>query len=193
MLTTWPDHQKLDPAVVGFYGFSRGGYTGLVVAGGNPDLRNATAFCLTFPLKSICLHLLVNETSTQTFVHDGRVKAVVIADPAFGPLFTPDSLKDMKMPVQLWESELSGEDQTGGEVTPDFVSAIERDLPIKPDYHLVPGAGHFAFIPPCAPDLAKKRPKSCSDRPGFDRVKFHAEFNAAVLDFFRKHLVTGPE
>ncbi|MCP3469130.1 hypothetical protein NLM33_02180 [Bradyrhizobium sp. CCGUVB1N3] len=94
----------------------------------------------------------------------------------------------MKIPLQLWASELSGEDRTGGEVTPDYVSAIGRDLPIKPDYHLVLGAGHFAFLAPCAPDLAKRLPSICTDRPGFDRVAFHTDFNAAILAFFRRHL-----
>jgi len=35
----------LNPEHIGFFGFSRGGYTGLVVAGGNPDLRKLTALC----------------------------------------------------------------------------------------------------------------------------------------------------
>lgn len=191
MLTVWSDHQKLDPENIGFFGFSRGGYTGLVVAGGNPDLRKAIVFCPESSPKPICAQLRGNEIPTQTFVHDERVKALVIADPAFGPLFDPDGLKNAKIPIQLWESELSGEDKTGGEVTPDYVSAIDRDLPIKPDYHLVPGAGHFAFLAPCAPDLAKRLPNICTDRPGVDRVAFHKQFNAAVLAFFRKHLVNN--
>jgi len=92
----------------------------------------------------------------------------------------------VKILIQLWAS--GGEDRTGGEVTPDYVSAIDRDLPVKPDYHRVPGAGHFAFLAPCAPELAKSLPRICTDRLGFDRAAFHAEFNAAVLAFFRKHL-----
>jgi predicted dienelactone hydrolase len=187
MLTVWSDHQKLDPENIGFFGFSRGGYTGLVVAGGNPDLRKAITFCPEGSPKPICAQLRRNEIPTQNFVHDERVKALAIADPAFGPLFDSSGLKNVKIPIQLWESELSGEDETGGEVTPDYVSAIDRNLPIKADYHLVPGAGHFAFLAPCAPDLAEKLPNICSDRPGFDRVAFHREFNAVVLGFFRKN------
>jgi predicted dienelactone hydrolase len=81
-----------------------------------------------------------------------------------------------------------GDDKTGGEFTPDYVSAIDRDLPIEPDYRLVPSAGHFIFFAPCTPDLAKKRTDICTDRPGFDRGAFRTEFNAAALAFFRKHL-----
>lgn len=189
MLTAWPDHQKLDPENIGFFGFSRGGYTGVVVAGANPDLQKAVTLCPEGSPKPICAQLR-SGIPTRAFVHDERVKALVIADPAFGPLFDATGLKNVKIPVQLWESELSGEDQTGGEVTADDVSAMARDLPIKPDDHLVPGAGHFAFLAPCTPDLANRIPRICTDRSGFDRIAFHKQLNAAALAFFRQHLAS---
>lgn len=189
MLTAWSDHAKLDRARIGFFGFSRGGYTGLVVAGGNPDLRKMIALCPENSPNPGCAGLRRNEMPAPTFAHDRRVTALVIADPAFGPLFDLDGLKDVKIPIQLWASALSGEDRTGGEVTLDYVAGIVRDLPVKPDYHLVLKAGHYAFVPPCTPDLAQRRPDICTDRPGFDRSAFHAQFNAATLAFFRKHLV----
>jgi len=188
MLQTWPDHAKLDPKQIGFFGFSRGGYTGLVAAGGNPDLRKMTALCPEISPKPDCGQLRRNQIPALAFTHEPRIKALVIVDPAFGPLFDPDGLKDVTIPVQLWASALSGEDRTGGEVTLDYVSTIMRDLPARPDYHLVQNAGHYAFLPPCTPELAKRRPNICTDRPGFDRPAFHAELNAAALAFFRKHL-----
>ena len=48
--------------------------------------------------------------------------------------------------------------------------------------------GHFAFVI-CPPALATKRPEVCVDAPGFDRVAFHKQFNAALLAFFREHLI----
>ena len=189
MLTAWPDHQKLDPDNIGFFGFSRGGYTGLVVAGGDPNLQKMTAFCANGFPKPICAQQQGDEIQAQALVHDPRVKALVIADPAFGPLFDTHGLKDVKIPIQLWESELSGEDKTGGEVMPDYVSAIDHDLPIKAHYHLVRDAGHFAFLAPCSAELAKRLPRICLDKHGFDRVAFHQQFDAAVLAFFRKYLV----
>ncbi|WGD49317.1 dienelactone hydrolase family protein [Bradyrhizobium sp. CB1650] len=193
LLTAWPDHAKLDGEHIGLFGFSRGGYTGLVVAGANPNLRKAIALCPEDSRKPSCAELRRNEIPTQAFAHDPRVKALVIADPAFGPLFDRDGLENVKIPIQLWASTLSGEGKTGGEVTLDYVSAIIRNLPIKPDYHLVPNAGHFVFLAPCTPDLAKKRPNICTDRPGFDRLAFRNEFNAAVLAFFRRHLARSDQ
>jgi len=191
MLNAWPDRDKLDARRIGLFGFSRGGYTGLVVAGGKPNFDNAGAMCAESSPWPICAVLRTSET--PPFVHDPRVKAIVIADPAFGPLFGQTGLKDVKIPIQLWQSERSGEDITGGEVTPDFVSTIDRDLPIKPDLHIVSGAGHFAFLPPCTADLAKRISRICTDRDGFDRAAFHAQLNAAVFEFFRKHLMTSDQ
>ena len=39
MLDTWPDHGRIDPGRIGFFGFSRGGYTGLVAIGAEPDFQ----------------------------------------------------------------------------------------------------------------------------------------------------------
>src|SRR5450631_371500 len=39
VLNDWRDRAVIDPAKIGFFGFSAGAYTGLVLAGGNPDLR----------------------------------------------------------------------------------------------------------------------------------------------------------
>jgi predicted dienelactone hydrolase len=39
ILETWPDASRIDARPIGFYGFSFGGYTGLVVIGADPDLR----------------------------------------------------------------------------------------------------------------------------------------------------------
>lgn len=45
MLGHAPDAAHIDPARIGFFGFSRGGYTGLVLAGGNPDFAHAPVAC----------------------------------------------------------------------------------------------------------------------------------------------------
>lgn len=188
MLGSWPDHAKIDPDRIGFFGFSRGGYTGLVIAGANPDIRKATAFCPESNRKPSCGELQRNEIPTQMPVHDSRVKAMVIADPGLGPLFDRDGLKDVRIPIQLWASELSAEDRIT-EIRPDYVAAIDQELPIKADYHIVRNAGHFVFLSPCSPDAAKSFPKACTDRSGFDRIAFHKEWNTDILAFFRKHLM----
>jgi hypothetical protein len=54
-------------------------------------------------------------------------------------------------------------------VTPQSVAAVQKNLPAKHEYQLVPNAGHNAFFL-CPPALVKAVPELCTDAPGFDRV-----------------------
>ena len=46
MLSTWPHRQQLDPVAIGVFGFSRGGYTALALAGATPSVAtSAVRFC----------------------------------------------------------------------------------------------------------------------------------------------------
>jgi predicted dienelactone hydrolase len=184
MLGAWPHASKIDGDRIGFFGFSRGGYTGLALIGGNPNFARGAARCAELTSLRACELFQKNEIPAQVITHDPRIKAAVIADPGFTFLFELAALKAVTVPIQLWSSE-----HGGGGVTPQSVVDIGNMLPSKPDYRLVPNAGHFAFLAPCSPAQASTIPRICVDAPGFDRVAFHKEFNAEVLAFFRKHLV----
>jgi predicted dienelactone hydrolase len=183
MLGAWPEAARIDRQRIGFFGFSRGGYTGLVVVGGNPDFRRALALCPEGSTSRLCEQIRQDDAATQPFTHDPRIKAAVIVDP-LAIFFAPDSFTGVTIPVQLWASARGGDG-----VSPEMVAAVERTLPATPDYHVVPEAGHFAFLPPCPTEMAQAVPEICADAPGFDRVALHKELNAETLAFFRKHLV----
>src|SRR3954467_6072361 len=80
MLDSWPDAARIDARRIGLYGFSFGGYTGLVVIGGKPDLRKGLPTCETSSLRA-CRQLENGELPDQPITHDPRVKAAVIIDP----------------------------------------------------------------------------------------------------------------
>jgi predicted dienelactone hydrolase len=178
MLGTSPAASNIDRERIGFFGFSRGGYTGLVLIGGNPDWASDTDFC---PQSSFhrCEQIRRKEFPAQPSGRDVRIKAAVIADP-LAVFFTAGSFASVKVPVQLWASEYGGDG-----VSPESVAAVDQSLPASHDYRVVPSAGHFAFLIPCPPALANDRPEVCTDPPGFDRVAFHKQFNVDVLSFFR--------
>ena len=180
MLATWPDHAVIDANRIGVFGFSRGGYAGLVEAGAVPDFSLRQDLCpsgSTFPM---CVEFRRGEIPPPP-VRDPRIKAAVIADP--GVIFDARGLRNVTLPMQLWSSE------TGGDgVTPESVAQLRRDLPVAPEWHLVTGSGHFAFLAPCPPAMADELPELCRDRPGFDRVAFHAQLDAAVVAFFKARL-----
>jgi predicted dienelactone hydrolase len=53
---------------------------------------------------------------------------------------------------------------------------------------MIPNADHYAFLPPCSPELAAAAPQLCTDPPGFDRAAFHRSFDAEVVRFFSQTL-----
>ena len=184
MLHDWKDRAAIDPARIGFFGFSNGGYTGLVLIGVTPDFRRVAELCQEKTGECAQLH---NGEAAPNPPHDARIKAAVIVDPA-GGTFTPDNLAAIKIPLQFWRSERGGPGVGDGSGT----ARVADSLPGKPDIHVVP-AGHFTFLAPCSPQLAAALPRICTDNPvDFDRAAFHLDFNASVTRFFRERLVDGP-
>lgn len=181
MVGAFPEASKIDAEQIGMFGFSRGGYTALVIAGANPDFYNAKLPCPDSEAP-LCQQVKNSETSHLTVVHDARVKAFVVADP-LNAFPGPATLYNVRSPVQLWASEQGGEG-----VSLQSVIAIRDNLPIKPDFHLVPNATHYAFLAPCSAEMAARVPQICKDAPNFNRSLFHASFNKSVQEFFRKHL-----
>ena len=176
---------SIDRERIGLFGFSRGGYTGLVVIGANPDWAIVTSFCQQSTTR-VCQQIRAKEFPTQPLTHDPRIKAAVIADPLSIP-FSADSFAGVKVPVQLWASAFGGDG-----VLPHSVDIVDKNLPSKHEYHVVSNAVHFAFLAPCSAALAKAVPEICTDAAGFDRVAFHRQFNADVLAFFQAQLAKGP-
>jgi predicted dienelactone hydrolase len=188
MTQQWKGHAAIATDKIGFYGFSRGGYTGLVLAGARPDFHQLplppSSPCASTPDTPACVALRENfeELLALPVVHDNRIKAAVIADP-LSMVFNAESLKDVNIPIQLWSSALGGDG-----VTPESVAAVRANLPVVPEWHLVEKATHFGFLMPCSAALLKAVPEICGDGPGFDRAAFRGEFNAKVLAFFKQHL-----
>ena len=168
----------------GIFGFSRGGYTGLVAVGGVPDFRLAAEHCRKVPSDPLCR--LSSKTPpaggpAPDYTHDPRIKAAVIAAP-LGIVFSADGMKRVTAPVQLWRAEndeLASRHNT---------KAVRNALPAAPEYHVIPNAGHFAILAPCTELQARAAPKFCKDADGFDRVAFHKDFNARIVTFFGRHL-----
>lgn len=190
MLSTWSGHASIDPARVGMYGFSAGGFTTLASIGGVPDFAKVGPECSEHPGDFVCQLLAKGggqPTAARTSMAgrgaDPRIKAAVVAAPAIGFAFAPDGLKDVKVPVQLWGAE-------NDRVVPNerYAQAVQRALPQAPDYRVVPGAGHYDFLVPCSDALAKIAPPICTSAAGFDRAAFHARFNSEVVAFFSRTL-----
>jgi len=190
MLGKWPAHAQIDPARIGVFGHSAGGFTALVLIGGVPDMSRERDFCAAHEKDDwACSQLkarhiaLTTPPAASVWLHDKRIKAAVIAAPAIGPAFTPAGLANVTVPVQLWRA---ADDHILKH--PYFAQAVYDALAAKPEYHVVAHADHFDFLAPCSDLLARYVPMICKSEPGFDRAAFHRDFDAAIVAFFQKQL-----
>ena len=191
MLRDWPSHAQVDPGRVGAFGFSAGGFTVLVAAGGVPDMTRVASYCAAHGTEFTCMLAARNRASQQTaaaipataWVHDPRIRAVVVAAPALAFTFGTSGLAGVHVPVQLWRAE-----QDHVLPQPNYAQAVHDALASPPEYHVVTGADHFDFLSPCDAAKARILPIICQSAPGFNRVAFHVTFDAAVVRFFDANL-----
>lgn len=178
----------IDPGRIGAFGFSAGGFTVLTAAGGEPDLSRVADHCRAHPDFYDCQLIasagLPAANGPTVWTHNPRIKAVVAAAPALGFTFAPDGLKGVTRPVQLWQAE---DDRVLP--APAYVEPVRGALPTPPEFHFVPGAGHFDFLPPCRPEVLASAPMICVSAPDFDRAAFHERLNAEVVRFFQQTLL----
>jgi predicted dienelactone hydrolase len=187
MVDEWPDHGRIDANRIGAFGFSNGGFTVLVAAGGVPDLAKIGPYCEAHPEHELCLVLKQAgvdpnrgaDVPRNAWRADARIKSAVIAAPAFAFSFDAGQLRDVRIPIQLWRA---ADDRR--QPAPFYEDALRAALPGAPEYHVVANAGHFDFLPPCDVGLFRRAPGICSSAPDFDRAAFHASFNAEVVRFY---------
>lgn len=184
-LEGWRGAGGIDPARIGAFGFSAGGFTVLAAIGGEPDLSLLPRHCAEHPHFYDCQITrttgAVAPTVRAPVAHDPRIRSAVIAAPALGFAFTPQGLSKVTIPIQLWRAEWDT-------VLPQpyYAEAVARALPRKPDYRVVRGADHYDFLAPCPAELARQVPDICVGMA--DRAAFHQKFNAEVVRFFRTTL-----
>lgn len=191
MVASWPQRASIDASRIGVFGFSAGGFTVLVAAGGVPDLSLIGPYCVEHPDTDACTVVrstpgLVDRFATlpaSVWVHDTRIRAAVVAAPGVGFVFGRGGLVDVHVPVQLWSAQFDHV-----EPAPDYADAVRAALPVAPDFHLVQNADHYDFLPACSAAAAREFPGICTPRPGFDRVEFHTEMNRDVVAFFERTL-----
>ena len=184
MLTGWTGHDRLDASKIGMLGHSAGGSTALIVLGARPDFRLLVSFCRAHPEDWGCQQARaagVTEAGASVIsAPDRRVKAAVLAAPALNVIFTKAALAGITAPVQLWAAARDG-------IVTD-AALVGPALPHGADTHIIPNAGHFAFLAPCSQELRAIAPDICKDPDGFDRARFLTDFQAQTIAFFRARL-----
>lgn len=182
LLNDWKDKAAIDRDRIGFFGFSLGAYTGLVLIGAKADFARLATWCKPDGKWKPCEQARSGDVPASP-PPDPRIRAAVLADNALSFAFTPETLAAIQLPLQVWRSE-----QGGHGVNAESTAFTASKLPARTDIHVVP-AGHYAFLAPCSAQVAAANPRICVDTPAdFDRAAFHRTFDAEVVRFFSDQL-----
>lgn len=188
---------RIDPARIGVAGFSAGGYTGLLLVGAQPRFDRFIGYCESHPddvdtceaarkltpqAAASYLAKLQQDFTQWGTTADPRVKAAFVMAP-LALVFDTQGAAAIDRPVELWYSQ-------NDHVLPPSANALHLRPLVRTlvRTNQVPTADHWVFLAPCSAALAKEAGDICTDPPGVDRAKVHAQINADALAFFRKTL-----
>ena len=180
----------IDASRIGLFGFSIGGYTAFVLAGGRPDFDRIASHPADDP-PSIYFgtDAAARRALAETLLRappaaaDSRLRAILVMAPALGFLFDAAGLAAVRLPVRLYRAE---HDQVLHH--PHDGETYRRLLPTPPETVVVAGAGHYVFLAPPPVSLARTIPDVFKDPGGFDRQAFHRQLNAESATFFKAAL-----
>jgi predicted dienelactone hydrolase len=193
---------RIDPARIGAAGHSFGGYTVIAIAGGLTDPTRLQAFCRSPRADALCaaspdvselrrqsLQRLSSDPDFQqryskagNAYGDERVRGVFAMAPGLVPVFTPESLGKISIPVAI----VTG---SADEIVPPAsgAEALAKAIP-HATLKLFPHAGHFVFLGTCTAAGRVVIRARCIDPDGTDRDAVHAETIRLALDFFAANL-----
>ncbi|WP_036665696.1 alpha/beta hydrolase family protein [Paludibacterium yongneupense] len=178
----------IDPRKIGVAGFSAGGYSALLLAGGRPNFALLASYCHRHPSDAMfCHHAapMISSLDRWGATADARVKAIFIMAP-LSMIFDAHGLAPVTLPVLIY---LASSDH--------ILFPSENGFHIRPYLsHLValktiPRADHYLFMAPCSPALLATAREICTDPPGVDRVAWHVRIDADAVAFFNQVLGWG--
>lgn len=177
---------------IGAVGHSAGGYSGLVLAGGQADRHRSTLHCRTVqddpgycylakgPGGEAPATAAVSTAAADALpvaAADRRICAVVALAP-MAVVFTAESLSDITVPVRVITAEHDA--VLNGKYRGQYLVA---NLP-RAKLSTVAGAGHFAFMAQPSFPLPSPAGDASANPPGFDRVAFLPSLERLVAEFF---------
>jgi predicted dienelactone hydrolase len=191
--------ESIDIGRIGAAGFSYGGYAMMELAGATTDFNRILAWCdqvkgacnppempdLTQRFQAIQQRADVQEAIQHAgdSYRDSRLRAVFAIAPAVSRAFTPRSLQEIAIPVEI----VAG---ASDQIAPpaDNAEYFTRNITGAQLTMLNGGVGHYTFLDVCT-DAGKKRlPQLCVDNPGVDRQAIHREVGQMAADFFDREL-----
>jgi predicted dienelactone hydrolase len=197
---------RIDAGRVGAAGFSFGGYTMMVLAGGvggiaNPkeiearcgEPRATDPLCFSPPefpdLVRKAIDLFHTDASygeamkqSERSHADPRIRAVFAIAPAVGKL-SPESLGRISIPVEI----VAG---ASDPLLPPAANAgyLAAHIPSAKQTIYPGGVAHYTFLATCTEMGVKQNPVLCGDLSGVNRNSVHSETGQKAVAFFDRNL-----
>lgn len=177
----------IDPERIGIVGFGTGGTTALLMGGALLNKEGWKDYCAKAgPTDAYCsrwatarMGSFMEALPLKHSLADQRIKAVAAVAPAYGMLFSKDSLKYFYPPLLLIGAEKDTVNRA-----PWHADAL-RDLFGKvPQFFTLKNADASSLMAPCPPGFERDLPELCTSVTPELRASIHAELEALLGNFF---------
>lgn len=191
-LLSSPETQSfIDPQRIGLIGFGVGASTALLLTGAVLDGTNWSLYCrqaetddpYCAPWAAARMNNMAASLPLRNFPTDPRIRAVALAAPAYGMLFSRESLRGLHVPLLL----LRAERDRINRLSPRG-DALKEDMPRPIEYAVLPDADASSLMSACPPSLLRELPDLCSNLPPERRALVHRRLNTALSRFFLERL-----
>ena len=191
-LLSQPDTRGfIDARRIGIAGFGAGGAVALLLGGARLDGRNWPAYCggaeaddpYCSPWAASRMSALAASLPLPRPLADTRIKAVAAVAPAYGMLFTAESLADLRIPTLILRAEHDRINRS-----PLHADAIRDAIPHSADYAIILDADSASLMSPCPPAVLRDLPELCSKVNAEKRAHIHSQLNALLGRFFLERL-----
>ena len=185
----------IDPRRIGIVGFGAGGTVALLLGGARLDGKNWPAYCgradkddpycsrwALSRMTALAASLPLPRPLTDT-----RIKAVAAVAPAYGMLFTKESLADLHIPTLILQAEHDRINRS-----PLHAEAIRDAMPHMPEYALITGADSASLMAACPPAVLRDLPELCSRVSVEQRTQIHNQLNTLLSHFLLSRLAAAP-
>jgi predicted dienelactone hydrolase len=190
---------RIDVGRIGAAGFSYGGYTMMELAGATTGFNQLLDWCNQ--VKNACnppempdlfekFQAIQQQPDMQDAIRhsgdsyrDARIRAVLAIAPAVARAFTPQSLQQIAIPVEIvaGASDRMAPPADNAEFFAKNITGAQLTM-------LNGGVGHYTFLDVCTDEGKKRLPQLCVDNPGVDRQEVHAQVAQMAADFFDREL-----
>ena len=192
----------IDQHRIGAAGFSLGGYTVMELAGARTDISVLYDRCRQDPHYVLCrvpemkdmgtpeqMLAQVRKSSGVSLAASGesfrdpRVQAVFAIAPAVAEVFTQESLRQIRVPLEIAVG--AADPIAAPRENADYIRANVRGA----RENVIPGGvAHYTFLDTCTAVGKKLVGIYCEDAPGVDRDKVHADVANEAANFFASAL-----